>query len=619
MTSDAAASPEPPRAADAFTSLDQLRTAHAALLDLVPDSAEALAAEHVDRIRQFLRRAAAAGRLIDTPVDRKQAQGLLDYWSATFYSQANRQADGPAGPERLPREETVLAEFQAGTVEQVAGAADDWFRRLPESDRKLVRRILVRLVRLRPETRHFRAIGVPRSELEPLDSKEKLDALLDGLMKAGVVRIEAGEKPEDDRVSLRYEAISRAWKPYADWLDQRLRFRDAASYWEASDRDRSALIRDSLLDEAMEYQDRNGLEERYVAASRERERSQNWATRIATGVLAVVALAAAIAAAVAWHQMSRANREEQSAREQQAAAESQRKRADEAAQEAKRRADEAERAGQAARRAESALKAKFKLSYMVTFTRTLAEIGTAGDDAERLLAVHRLEVLSEGLRDDRDFAPILTKLAGDLGRVREGTASSVDLQRIALLALSVGRTLKAGALEVQDPDLIAELKAQRILAYRTARFCAEQIVATIEKQPFMAADAYNKEFWLLYWGELGIVEGAGVESAMVKFGRKLREIEQGIERRLPDAQKLLQPQQWARYQAQHLRAKIDTLRSEFSKQVEPSKILKELMSQKAPAGDVAELRRILQDQLIPALTSELNAGIAPDIRPPASF
>ena len=469
---------------------------------------------------QFLRRAAATGKVIDTAVDRKQVQGLLDYWSATLYSQGHRQPGGSADVERLPREETVLTEFETGTVNKVAQAADAWFRKLTDGDRDLVRRILLRLVRLPCEGRKLQPIVVTRSTLQQLGSPTRVDAILEGLAEAGVIRVEKAAQPEDDQISLRFDALTRSWKEYAGWVDRRVRFRDAASFWVASGRDRAALIRDELLDEAMDFHDKNELEQGFIAASRDRERSQN--RRISSPSGSSPRWRPAPWCSPKWpgpsgHGPTRRRGMRTSRNSSR-----------------RMRPKVVEIQEQAARRAEAALKAKFKLTNMVSVTRTLAEIATAVSDGERQIAARRLEILADNLSKDPDFAPIFQQVADSLARVKKGAASHDDHRSIALKALEIGRKLKADAIQVQDPNLLTELKAQRIVSYQMARFCGQQIVETFKTQSFVDADPYIKEFKLLYWGELGIVEQDAVQEAMSLFGRKLREIDRKIESQLPD-------------------------------------------------------------------------------------
>ena len=590
---------------DAFPTLEALRSGHSDLLQSVPDSEDKLTEADVRGIREFLRRAAATGKVLDTAADRKQVQGLLDYWSATLYSQGHREPGVSADVERLPRDETVLAEFKTSTIDKVTQAADAWFRQLTEGDRDLARRILLRLVRLPCEGQKLQTIVVTRSALHQLGSPTRVDAILEGLASAGVIRVEKAAQPEDDQISLGCDALTRSWKEYAGWVDRRVRFRDAASFWNASAWDRTALIRDELLDEAIDFHDKNELEQEFVTASRERERSQNRVNFVAKWILAAVAACALVFAEVAWTQWSRANQEASDANTQRQLAED--------------AAKTVERHERAAKRAEAALKAKFKLSGMVTVTRTLAEIATAVSDAERQIAVRRLEILADNLREDPDFAPIFPEVAASLARVKTGASSPDDHKSIALKALEIGRKLKADAIRVQDPNLLTELTAQRIVSYQMAQFCGEQIVKTFQTRSFVDADPYIKEFKLLYWGELGIVEQDAVQQAMILFGRKLREIERKIESQLPDPKTLLEPALLERFQSQPLREKFSMLRSASLKVPNTSVVLTGLMSHRVPEQDAKELGEILNQKLIPALKGELKEEIAPNDKPPEAY
>ena len=250
-----------------FPSLAALLAVHAELLQSMPEGR--LAEPDVLKIRAFLRQAVASGALIDTPIERKQVQGLLDYWSATLYANGPERAGETTEATRLPISETVLTEFQPETIADIAAKAQAWLQSIAPTDRDLVRRMLLRLVRLSDASRTFLPIPTTRAELQQLGTPARVDALLNGLGDA--VRIERRERPEDDRISLRFAALTRMWQAYADWLEQRLRFRDAASFWDASSRDSSALIRDELLNESLGYHDKNDIEEAYIVASLNRE------------------------------------------------------------------------------------------------------------------------------------------------------------------------------------------------------------------------------------------------------------------------------------------------------------------------------------------------------------
>ena len=236
---------------------------------------------------------------------------------------------------------------------------------------------------------------------------------------------------------------------------------------------------------------------------------------------------------------------------------------------------------------------------MVTVTRTLAQVATS-NEAERQIALRRMKILADSLQRDPDFAAVFLQVAKDLAVVEQGGASKDVLESIARKALEVGRQLKDRVLAVQDPDLLAELKAERSVAYATAQFCAEQIVGTFEKQSFEAAEPYIEEFWVLYWGELALLEGPKVESAMVEFGRKLEEIEAKIKAQLSDIGKLVSTSDSSWTSTHELRDKLYALRSKGGMDKDVEQLINELSEKKVSNPDVDDLRKILNERLIPA-------------------
>src|SRR5205807_2664940 len=106
-----------------FASLDEMRAAHARLLETMP--ADDLAADDSDKIREFLRQGRATGRLLDVPADRSVAQGMLNYWAATLYTQRRTANQGRVT--ELPGSQVpkgLLADFDAGSLLSVVKAVE---------------------------------------------------------------------------------------------------------------------------------------------------------------------------------------------------------------------------------------------------------------------------------------------------------------------------------------------------------------------------------------------------------------------------------------------------------------------------------------------------------------
>src|SRR5262245_6325517 len=132
----------PPRpAADPFATAAEVRAAHAALLADLPDDPDPA---DLGRVTEFIRRAVAAGVAIDGPEERKEVQGLIDYWAASLQTDY-REAAGRETPPVKPAT-TVLAEFDPARLRAAAAAADRWFAGLSEADQKVARRIALRLI-----------------------------------------------------------------------------------------------------------------------------------------------------------------------------------------------------------------------------------------------------------------------------------------------------------------------------------------------------------------------------------------------------------------------------------------------------------------------------------------
>ncbi|HEX8202664.1 MAG TPA: hypothetical protein VF590_19460, partial [Isosphaeraceae bacterium] len=175
---------------------------------------------------------------------------------------------------------------------------------------------------------------------------------------------------------------------------------------------------------------------------------------------------------------------------------------------------------------------KQRLSAMSALTRALAEIGI-GNEAERRIALRRLDALAADTGSYPEITSFLAEYAAILDRVRHGASSPEELNRVQLAALDAGHRLRDRVLRSATPELVAVLADERKLAFEIVQFCAAQTVATFAERPYREADPYVREFWILYWGEMAQVEGRRVESAMVRFGRTLQEIDENVRRHAP--------------------------------------------------------------------------------------
>src|SRR5262249_16321604 len=104
-----------------------------------------------------------------------------------------------------------------------------------------------------------------------------------------------------------------------------------------------------------------------------------------------------------------------------------------------------------------------------------------------------------------------------------------------LAALRISQRMRNQIVARNDPVLDRLLRSLRAVAYKKAKLVTDGIVAHLGAgEPFVVSAAYRNEFWNLYWGELVMFEGAEVETAMVGFGRKLKEIEAEVTQATPE-------------------------------------------------------------------------------------
>lgn len=250
-----------------FPSLAALRARHTELLHLVPTAGPA--EEHLAAVQTFVQQAAATGTLLDLPAERDAAQGLLDYWKATLYTQNRcKERETPESEDertRLPA--ALLEDFDEVTARTLVAAAENKLQALSQQDPMLTdaaRLALLRLVQLSETGTAFELVARARAELLTGGDCARVELVLVALVQAGVLEEMPATGTLKARVQLRYGALTRIWPRLAGWLEKRVLFRDAALFWDKHNRDRGALFVGSLLAEADDYRDRNALESLFV-------------------------------------------------------------------------------------------------------------------------------------------------------------------------------------------------------------------------------------------------------------------------------------------------------------------------------------------------------------------
>ncbi|MCE7988190.1 MAG: SH3 domain-containing protein [Caldilinea sp. CFX5] len=156
----------------------------------------------------------------------------------------------------------------------LARSADQLYESLIPEDQVTARRILLRLVRpgdgLEVTSNRVRQPTLYQSG----EARDRVDRVLQKLVKADLLRLTIGERPEDNQVEVAHEALVRNWPRLVGWLEdererirERLRVTAAAEQWLKVGRDAGALLRGALLEDALRYNDLSELEQHYVKAS----------------------------------------------------------------------------------------------------------------------------------------------------------------------------------------------------------------------------------------------------------------------------------------------------------------------------------------------------------------
>jgi len=576
-----------------FGSLAEVQDCHAALIREVGN--DPLGPGNPDRIADFVRRTLVTGRILDVKEDRAAAQGLVNFWTARLTS-AGREAErsdgrrsssetlqalsvsAPVLVSDLPTfDDTLLDEFDPATLQAATRTADRWIETLSDDDRPLARRILLRLARLATDGDTFEPVPAARATLQDLEaSPEKVDEVISRLTDAGVVRVTKGSTAETDQITLRDSSLLTSWETYRRWLKERLAFRQHVISWDRNGRPQKDLYEADARAEARSYGDRNALERQFIDESRRKEIWQNERNRLLKyvfAVLAVVALTGLLCTGISaymWYLNAlNAKRDRDLAKAQEAIAKQQKSIAQEKSELAEER--------------RKVLEDRQRLAEMLSLVRTLAVIGT-GSDAEREIAFQRLDAYKEKLSGTPEIGKLFKDEGQRLESIRKRTNSEEDLKMVQIDALNLARVYKNKVLNaprsVVPDDALQSLKDERDVIFDTVEFCTSEIVkvATSANRPYHDADAYLKEFWVLYWGEMGLVEGKRVQSAMVQFGAVLKQIDKRIADKIsPASQKgFTTRQSIQRYYTQALAVAKSVSDGVESAKVDPEKELPKL-------------------------------------------
>ena len=517
-----------------FESFAALRADHSRLLKARASKGPGANPPTKEEVLLFLARALATGRRLDAPAERESAQSAMDYWSATLCTLPDRtvrKAASSTGTGDGTVDMCVLLEpFDVATAKRVVADAEAWFLSLPPDDQATVRRVLMRLVVLSVDGKTFASKPASRSALDPFGPPERVEALLAALVEKPLVRLPPGATPT---VALRYDASMREWPRLADWLDKRLRFRQAARYWRANGDAPAALIRDEPLDEAREYHDKDHLEERFIATSGSRAREQD---RLFKGLIGIAFVFAVIAAGFFWWAKRTASAEQEL-----------RIRAETSKREAVERQnavllEDARSEGRSTLTLASILlqggEASIHVATKVLIIHTLGHVAFAESEGSAAIARVNWQRLRAQLvsRDDWFKTDFLDE-EENAEHIRHLTTTWPADEESVRAMLAVSRFFRDAIEETAAEGVyLKRLNRAKVkeVWYEQAIQAAEKLSAAANRgEPLTWSSPYSKAFWCLYTGELILVESAEVAAAMARFGNELREWERSKDGKAP--------------------------------------------------------------------------------------
>ena len=193
VTSSAAIAPR-------FDSLDAMKARHIESMRTAPPGASARELRAADP-RDSSPAGPPTGVVLDNPADRRVAQGLIDYWKATLYTQFRDEESEPASPCR--RSTTCWRNSRRWTASSSPRAPRRPSSRSSPADREVARRILLRLVRLPPAVPEFQPNPVPRAALDDTGNVGQVVRVIHSLASAGCASIwppaRSGRRPRRTR------------------------------------------------------------------------------------------------------------------------------------------------------------------------------------------------------------------------------------------------------------------------------------------------------------------------------------------------------------------------------------------------------------------------------------
>jgi hypothetical protein len=386
----------------------------------------------------------------------------------------------------------------------LARSADAFYNALSPEQQRTMRRILLRMVRP-ADGLEFTSSRVRRAQLfQGGEAAYRIEEVLDKLVRARLVRLTEADTAADAQVEVAHEALVRNWPTLVDWLEEerealreRRRLTAAAEQWKALGEDPGALLRGSVLNDALRLpadgltKSERDLLSASVLARAKAEQAQDAARRREL----------AQAHALAEAERARADAERQRADEQirRAAAEHRQTEERARADAERRRAEEQTRARRFLRVLAIALAFALVAALVATFMayNSAAEATTQQRTAIAAQSEAQTQIHVRGTAEMRSRAAQQTAEAG----ANTLATNVVTLRTAESRALAAQRASKADAASLATSVAIQETSvAQAQAAQQTAqaevvvRSAAEAQARTAEAQAFAALAAQQQAF-----------------------------------------------------------------------------------------------------------------------------
>lgn len=276
---------------DQLMTIGTVRDRH---LSLMREWRELNDADRLEQANAMRRLGVDAGRNIESPLERDEAQGIVDYW-------ASAMAGLPGGtyPELL----RIGAYSGTQAVDAGRSVREAYEALQPPEAQRMARSILVDLlvlgdhgvVRDRPRSRQAlqKSAGTTDSDM--------FDAAVATLVKSGAIVRRASDAREDDIFEAVDGRIAESWSALKQWLlaaktysVERARMMELAQRWRDADRRPDLLLLTSGdVEKALSFKGEDDLLDDYIDASRRTRRRVRQIAGLILGV-AVVALCGAL-------------------------------------------------------------------------------------------------------------------------------------------------------------------------------------------------------------------------------------------------------------------------------------------------------------------------------------